>query len=39
MIYLVTQQTSLFSNEHYEIMTAEDAIAEINTWDRVQFDT
>ena len=39
MIYLVTQQTSLFSNEHYGIMTAEDAIAEINTWDRVQFDT
>ena len=39
MIYLVTQQTSLFPNEQYGMMTVEDAIAEINTWDRVQFDT
>lgn len=39
MIYLVTQQTSLFPNEQYGIMTVKDAIAEISTWDRVQFDT
>ena len=39
MIYLVTQQTSLFPNEQYGMMTVDDAIAEINTWDRVQFDT
>lgn len=39
MIYLVTRQKELFSNEHYKLMAIQDSIKEISSWSMIQFDT
>lgn len=40
MIYLVTNQTALFNNSDvYSIMTPEDSLREISSWNIIQFDT
>lgn len=39
MIYLVTLQNSLFDNDKYKLMTVEESLAEIRSWNRIQFDT
>ena len=39
MIYLVTNQTTLFKSEHYTTMSVDASIALIGTWKAIQFDT
>ena len=39
MIYLVTENRTLFQSEFYEIISLEKSLEIINTWDLVQFDT
>lgn len=39
MIYLVTTQTQLFESEYYKILTVEESLEKINSWDVIQFDT
>lgn len=39
MIYLVSNQQKLFNSEHYQMLSVENAIAEMQTWDRIQFDS
>lgn len=40
MIYLITNQTVLFNNSDvYSIMTPEDSLREISSWNIIQFDT
>ena len=39
MIYLVTKNRQLFESEFYKIISAEESIQIINTWNLVQFDT
>jgi ribonuclease D len=39
MIYLVTNQTTLFESEHYTAMSVDDSIKLINSWIAIQFDT
>ena len=39
MIYLVTLQQQLFDNEFYRLLTVEDSIKEISSWNMIQFDT
>lgn len=39
MIYVVTQQQSLFENEYYSIMTVQDSISELKTWEVIQLDS
>ena len=39
MIYLVTQQQSLFDTEQYKLMTVEESLAEIKTWEVIQYDS
>ena len=39
MIYLVTKNRRLFESEFYKIISAEESIQIINTWNLVQFDT
>lgn len=39
MIYLVSNQQSLFSNTNYSLMTVEESIKEISSWKMIQFDT
>lgn len=39
MIYLVTLQQSLFENEEYKIITAEESIAILNSWNMIQYDS
>ena len=39
MIYLVTSQQQLFDNPSYQLMSVEDSIKEISSWNMIQFDT
>ena len=39
MIYLVTRQQSLFDTEQYKLMTVEESLAEIKTWEVIQYDS
>ena len=39
MIYLVTNQTTLFESEHYTAMSVDDSIKLIESWRAIQFDT
>ena len=39
MIYLVTSQQQLFDNLAYQLMSVEDSIKEISSWNMIQFDT
>lgn len=39
MVYLVTQQQELFENDFYKLMSVEDSLKEISSWNMIQFDT
>lgn len=39
MIYLVSNQTELFPNEFYNLMTVEESLELLNSWEEIQFDT
>lgn len=39
MIYLVTFQQELFGSDFYKLMSVEDSLKEISSWNMVQFDT
>lgn len=39
MIYLVSNQTELFPNEFYNLMTVEKSLELLNSWEEIQFDT
>ena len=39
MIYLVTTQTKLFNSDYYELLSIEESLKMINSWNVIQFDT
>ena len=39
MIYLVSNQQQLFESDKYQMLSIEDALQRMSTWDKVQFDT
>lgn len=39
MIYLVTNERSLFESKNYKILSIEESISMLNTWNMIQFDT
>lgn len=39
MIYLVSKTQELFDSEHYQMLSVEDSITMISSWNRIQFDT
>jgi DNA polymerase I len=39
MIFLVSKNNSLFESEIYKRLSIEDALAEVSSWDCIQFDT
>ena len=39
MIYLVSNQKQLFTNEDYQELSPEESLKMILSWERVQFDT
>ena len=39
MIYLVSKNTELFESSFYSIISEEESLEIINSWDIVQFDT
>lgn len=39
MIYLVTNERSLFESENYKVISVEESISALNSWNMIQFDT
>ena len=39
MVYIVTQQQELFENDFYKLISVEDSLKEISSWNMIQFDT
>lgn len=39
MIYLVTTENSLFESPDYKVITVQESLDIMNSWDIVQFDT
>ena len=39
MIYLVTREQRLFDSDLYSIITVEESLSIMSTWNRVQYDS
>lgn len=39
MIYLVTKQTRLFSCEYYKVISTEESLKILESWEMVQYDS